>query len=176
MRTRGDDDNSEAKRIDARADTPSHARHRQLLVTMEIEMSVRLAVMGAAALVGVMAIAPATASAGCRGYVQASAEGTFKLPTELLSRARWRSEVQRPLFFGLRVLEQGGGQDHALPQGRSGRQVALRCTRASVRLIRVSPLDARRGAARRDEVPALDEIALRALVEAGMTGGRQVRI
>jgi hypothetical protein len=61
---------------------------------MEIEMSVRLAAMGAAALAGVMAIAPATASAGCRGYVQASAEGAFKLPTELISRARWRNEVR----------------------------------------------------------------------------------
>ena len=61
---------------------------------MEIEMSVRVAVMGAAALVGAMTITPASASAGCRGYVQASAEGAFKLPTELISRARWRSEVR----------------------------------------------------------------------------------
>jgi hypothetical protein len=66
----------------------------QCCVTMEIEMSIRLAAMGAAALVGVMAMAPATANAGCRGYVQASAEGAFKLPTELISRARWRSEVR----------------------------------------------------------------------------------
>jgi hypothetical protein len=63
-------------------------------VTTEIEMSARFALIGAAALVGAMAMAPAAASAACRGYVQASAEGTFKLPTELISRARWRSEVR----------------------------------------------------------------------------------
>ena len=38
--------------------------------------------------------APTSAQAGCRGYVQAHAEGTIKYTTELLSRARWRGEVR----------------------------------------------------------------------------------
>src|SRR5262245_56088169 len=61
---------------------------------MEIEMSVKFAMIGAAALSGAVAMAPGAASAACRGYVQATAEGTFKLPTELISRARWRVEVR----------------------------------------------------------------------------------
>ena len=65
-------------------------------------MSARFAVIGAgvAVLLGSMAIAPATASAACRGFVQASAEGTFKTPTELLSRARWRTEVREKYGAG----------------------------------------------------------------------------
>jgi hypothetical protein len=63
-------------------------------------MSARFAVIGAAALLAAVAIAPGAASAACRGYVQASAEGTFKLPTELISRARWRSEVRERYSSG----------------------------------------------------------------------------
>ena len=59
-------------------------------------MTARLLVLatGMAALLGATALAPATANAACRGFVQASAEGTFKTPTELISRARWRSLVR----------------------------------------------------------------------------------
>jgi hypothetical protein len=59
-------------------------------------MSARLLLLGTgvAVMLGATAMAPATASAACRGFVQASAEGTFKYPTELISRARWRSEVR----------------------------------------------------------------------------------
>jgi hypothetical protein len=49
---------------------------------------------GVAVLLGATAMGPAAANAACRSFVQAGAEGTFKLPTELISRARWRSEVR----------------------------------------------------------------------------------
>jgi hypothetical protein len=59
-------------------------------------MSARLLLLGTgvAVILGATAMAPATANAACRAYVHASAEGTFKYPTELISRARWRSEVR----------------------------------------------------------------------------------
>jgi len=63
---------------------------------MEVQMSAKYAVIGAGAavLLSAVAIAPTPASAACRGSVQGLAEGTFKYPTELLSRARWRTEVR----------------------------------------------------------------------------------
>jgi hypothetical protein len=58
-------------------------------------MSARLFAIatGLSMLAGASVVTATTASAECRGFVQAHAEGTFKTATELLSRARWRSEV-----------------------------------------------------------------------------------
>ena len=65
-------------------------------------MSAKYAVIGAGAavLLSAVAIAPVPASAACRGSVQGLAEGTFKYPTELLSRARWRTEVREKYGAG----------------------------------------------------------------------------
>lgn len=49
---------------------------------------------GMAVLMSAGAVAPAEAAPKCRGFVQATAEGTFKYPTELISRNRWRGEVK----------------------------------------------------------------------------------
>jgi hypothetical protein len=48
----------------------------------------------AIALGALTAAAAVPAGAACRGFVQATAEGTFQTPTEIVARARWRSEVR----------------------------------------------------------------------------------
>jgi hypothetical protein len=53
------------------------------------------AAVAAAMLSGAMAILePAPASAACRATREAFARGALQTPTELIARARWRSEVR----------------------------------------------------------------------------------
>ena len=161
MRTRGDDDKSEAIAHRAPARSTSHARPRNFASDngdRDVSQTCRDGCRRAVSARWQLRRPPA--SAGCRGYVQASAEGTFKLPTELLSRARWRTEVRESTAPATR----SGARRRTRPRAatrRAGREVALRCTRASVRLIRIRRIPANPAGAADSRISRLGDSASR---------------
>lgn len=75
----------------------SHVRPRENDMPLK---SSAFAAAAAVALIGAAAILEATpASASCRGTVEAFSRGLFQDPSQIVARARWRSEVRRRYGF-----------------------------------------------------------------------------